>query len=250
MKIKSLLAGFAAAVAFRRARRGRRRHLLQLPARVGRLGHHAQVDQGGPQARRSARQQELRADAVDPDRRQGEPGGRHRLLRRDLRHQGRRGGSDRALHPQVLQRDSGRPQGARRQLVHHPLRHHRLLRERRRAARRAGAEGLEGPAQARVRRPGGLPRPDQRRRGLRRGDRGQPRARRHYQRLGAGHQVLQGPEEEPPDRAAADLVRARALGRNPDHVRLRLQHAARQVQGQVQLRVRDSRRRAPSCFPT
>ena len=57
-----------------------------------------------------------------------------------------------------LERDSRRPEGRRRRLVHHPLRHARPDGQRRRARRQAGAEELEGPAQARIQGPGRLSR--------------------------------------------------------------------------------------------
>ncbi|MCK7468012.1 MAG: hypothetical protein MZU91_07760 [Desulfosudis oleivorans] len=56
--------------------------------------------------------------------------------------------------------------------------------------------------------------------------------------LRPGHPVLQGAQEERPHRPEADLLRAGALGRNPDPVRLRLQRLPRQVQGQGQRGVR------------
>ena len=54
-----------------------------------------------------------------------------------------------ALQARALGRDPRRPQGSRRLLVHHPLRHARPLRERRCAQGQAGAEIVEGPPQAR-----------------------------------------------------------------------------------------------------
>ncbi len=68
---------------------GRRCHLLQLSAAMGRLGLDAQGDQGRPRLRHPLRQQEFRPDAVAAARREEQPGRRHRLLRRQLRHEGK-----------------------------------------------------------------------------------------------------------------------------------------------------------------
>ncbi|MCK7468013.1 MAG: hypothetical protein MZU91_07765 [Desulfosudis oleivorans] len=89
--------------------------------------------------RHPARQQELRPDPVPADRREKQPGRRHRLLRRDLRHpgQGRRGGDP--LQAGAVGADPGRAEGPGGQLVHDPLRHPRALREQGRARRQARA---------------------------------------------------------------------------------------------------------------
>ena len=60
---------------------------------------------------------------------------------------------------------------------------------------------------------------------------GESRHGRLAGRLLAGHRLLQEAEGERAHRAQADLVRAGALGRDPDPVRLRLQRLPRQVQG-------------------
>ncbi len=152
--------------------------------------------------------------------------------------------------PAVLRRDPGRPQGARRQLVHHPLRHHRLLRQRRRAARRAGAEVLEGPPQARVRGPRGLSRPDRAAVGYAAAIAVNLALGGTTSDCGPGIQYFKDLKKNQPDRAAADLVRARALGRDPDHVRLRLQHLRAKYKDKCNCRVRDSAGRHHRAFPT
>ena len=76
------------------------------------------------------------------------------------------------------------------------------------------------------------------------------RARRHARRLRPRHRVLQGAEEERADRAEADLVRARALGRDRDPARLRLQRLPRQVQGEGATSSSSSRPRARSSSRT
>ena len=53
-----------------------------------------------------------------------------------------------------------------------------------------------------------------------------------YDNLDPGDQVLQGAGQEPADRAQADLVRPRRLRRDPDPVRLRLQRLSRPVHRQ------------------
>jgi len=125
---------------------------------------------------------------------------------------------------------SGGPEGRGRQLVQHPLRHHRLLRPRRclpacRCRRRGKI------CSARVQRPGRLSRPRPARRSATRRDRGEPRARRHARQLEPGIDFSRALKTNRPI-CAADLLRARAVGRDSDHVRLRLSIPCAEVQGQ------------------
>ena len=78
----------------------------------------------------------------------------------------------------------------------------------------------------------------------------QPGARRQLRQPRSRHQVLQGAEQEPADRAEADLLRARHLRRDPDPVRLRLQRLPRPVHRQGARRSSSSRRKAAWCSPT
>src|SRR5208282_6656661 len=100
--------------------------LLQLPAGVGRLGDPTAADQGQDRGHGARRQQEFGSGARAAGRREGEPGGRRRLLRRDLRHPGEEGWRDRGVQAGTLGRYSRWPQGPGRILVHDPLRDARL----------------------------------------------------------------------------------------------------------------------------
>jgi hypothetical protein len=86
-----------------------RRDLLQLSARMGRLGLNAEGDQDGPELRYPARQQEFRPGAGTDTRREEQSCRRHRIFRRHVRHEGKGAGCARAVQTGELGAGAGGP---------------------------------------------------------------------------------------------------------------------------------------------
>ncbi|KOT23201.1 extracellular solute-binding family 1 domain protein [Burkholderia mallei] len=226
----------------RRIRRARARHrdLLQLPARMGRLGRADRRDQAADRHSRAVRQQELGPGDRATDRRAEEPRRGRRLSRRVLGVPGEGQGRRRPLQARALERHPGESQGPARLLVRDPLRHARLLRQQGRARRQAGAAHVGRSAQARVQGDGRLSRSVERVRRLCGRRRGEPGARRQLRRFPPGARLVPQAEGEPADRAEADRIRARAVRRDSDPARLRFRRLSREVQGSCERRIRDS----------
>ena len=136
----------------RAAQRGesRRRHLLQLPAAMGRLRHHAQgrsrpisattfLSTTRIPARRCRRSLAEKANPVADVVYYGVNFGMKAKAAGDLIE---------PYKPKLSEAGPGRTEGSRRLLDDHPFRHARPLRQQRRARRRAGAGVLEGSAEA------------------------------------------------------------------------------------------------------
>ena len=187
---------------------------------------------------RPPRQQEFRSDARATHRREGQPRGGHRLPRRQLRHPGQ--GCRRGRRLQAGQAGTRFPPGSRIRTGYWFTIHSGTLGlfVNVDALAEAGTESLEGSHSSRSTRAWSVT--------------STPRAAFvGYVGAVAVNQALGGtwttstgdrrtsrPAEERADRAEADLVRARAVGRDPDPVRLRLQRLPREVQGQGERRVR------------
>src|SRR5262245_43697857 len=227
----------------RPAGRGRRRDLLQLPAAMGRLGLDAQGDQDRPRPRCALRQQEFRPGAFSAARGKEQPRRRHRLFRRDVRHQRQGGGRIAALQAERLGADSCWTEGSGRLLAHHPLRNARPVRQQGRARGQARTRLLARSVEAGLSRHGRLSRPILGRGRVCRRRRRQSRARRSEERFRRGHRLLPRARQERCDRAEADFLRARGFRRDSDPVRLRFQRLPGEVHREGRFRVRAAVRR-------